>query len=403
MARVAINGFGRIGRLVARSICERRDCGLELIAINELADPRTSASLFARDSVHGRFAGEVVCNGRDMIIDGVRVQMTSKDDPRTLPHAANGIDIVLECTGRLASRAGAELHLFAGARRVLVSAPATDADLTVVFGINQDRLRPAHRIVSSASCTTNCLAVVSKVLNEAVGIARGLTRTIHGYTADQPLLDRQQYDLRRARAGGVSIIPLATFSPDAVGDLLPELKGRIRGSAVRVPVPNVSLIELIFEARQRTTRDEINAAFEAAAESGSLSGLLRLAKEPFVSTDFGHSSESAIVDALETKVVGETMVRIVSWYDNEWAYAQRVIDVAVAMSSNGLCPRGNTCAPPKPRCDLQPAASSISKPPCGGAVSPAQGHSMFGETQLTSEGDLRVLQLDSSSNRTSAS
>ncbi len=261
MTKVAINGFGRIGRLVARAILERPDSGLELVAINDLADAKANAWLFKRDSVHGVFPGEVTTDGNDIIVNGKRIHVTAERDPANLPHAANGVEIALECTGFFTDRAGGEKHLAAGAKRVLISAPAKGADLTVVYGVNDDKLTAEHKIVSNASCTTNCLAPVAKVLNDTIGIERGLMTTIHAYTNDQKILDQIHSDLRRARAAGMSIIPTTTGAARAVGEVLPELKGKLDGSAVRVPVPNVSLVDLTFtpEARHDARRGQWRA------------------------------------------------------------------------------------------------------------------------------------------------
>ena len=264
--RVAINGFGRIGRLVARAILEKKDCGLELVAINDLADAESNALLFKRDSVHGAYPGEVRADGNDLIIDGRRVKVTAERDPAKLPHGENGVDLALECTGFFADRDKAGAHLTAGARKVLISAPAKGVDLTVVYGVNHDKLTAGHTIVSNASCTTNCLAPVAKVLNEAVGIERGLMTTIHAYTNDQKILDQIHSDKRRARAAGMSMIPTTTGAARAVGEVLPELKGKLDGSAVRVPTPNVSLVDLTFTPGRETSVDEVNGALRAASE-----------------------------------------------------------------------------------------------------------------------------------------
>ncbi|MBA3835420.1 MAG: aldehyde dehydrogenase, partial [Sphingomonas sp.] len=274
MTKVAINGFGRIGRLVARAILERPDCGLELVAINDLADAKANALLFKRDSVHGRFPGEVGHEEGAIIVDGKRITVTAERDPAKLPHAENGIDIALECTGFFTSREGGEKHLAAGAKRVLISAPAKGVDLMVVYGVNDDKLTPEHRIVSNASCTTNCLAPVAKVLNDTIGIERGLMTTIHAYTNDQNILDQIHSDMRRARAAGMSMIPTTTGAARAVGEVLPELKGKLDGSAIRVPVPNVSLVDLTFTPKRDTNVEEVNGVLKAASESGRLKGIL---------------------------------------------------------------------------------------------------------------------------------
>jgi glyceraldehyde 3-phosphate dehydrogenase len=329
--KVAINGFGRIGRLVARAILERPDCGLELVAINDLADAKSNAMLFKRDSVHGAYPGTVTADGNDIIIDGKRIHVTAERDPANLPHAANNVDIALECTGFFTDRESAQKHLDAGAKRVLISAPAKGVDLTVVFGVNHDKLTAEHTIVSNASCTTNCLAPVAKVLNDAIGIERGLMTTIHAYTNDQKILDQIHPDMRRARAAGMSIIPTTTGAARAVGEVLPELKGKLDGSAVRVPTPNVSLVDLTFTPSRDTTKDEVNAILKAAADSGPLAGILNYTDEPLVSIDLNHNASSSTVDSLETAVIDGKLVRVVSWYDNEWGFSNRMVDTAGAI------------------------------------------------------------------------
>ncbi len=329
--KVAINGFGRIGRLVARAILERPDCGLELVAINDLADAKSNAMLFKRDSVHGAYPGTVTADGNDIIIDGKRIHVTAERDPANLPHAANNVDIALECTGFFTDRESAQKHLDAGAKRVLISAPAKGVDLTVVFGVNHDKLKPEHTIVSNASCTTNCLAPVAKVLNDAIGIERGLMTTIHAYTNDQKILDQIHPDMRRARAAGMSIIPTTTGAARAVGEVLPELKGKLDGSAVRVPTPNVSLVDLTFTPSRDTTKDEVNAILKAASETGPLAGILNYTDEPLVSIDLNHNASSSTVDSLETGVIDGKLVRVVSWYDNEWGFSNRMVDTAGAI------------------------------------------------------------------------
>ncbi|MDR2856725.1 MAG: type I glyceraldehyde-3-phosphate dehydrogenase [Novosphingobium sp.] len=329
--KVAINGFGRIGRNVARAILERTDHSLELVSINDLADARANARLFKHDSVHGAFPGSVEVDGNDLIIDGRRIQVTAERDPARLPHAANGVDIALECTGFFTDRKGGQAHLDAGARRVLISAPAKEVDLTVVFGVNHDRLTAEHKIVSNASCTTNCLAPFAKVLHEAIGIERGLMTTIHAYTNDQKILDQIHEDPRRARAAGMSMIPTTTGAARAVGEVLPELKGKLDGSAIRVPTPNVSVVDLTFQPGRDTTREEVNALLRAAAE-GPLKGVLAYSEEPLVSIDYNHDSHSSTIDALETAVIDGKLVRVLSWYDNEWGFSNRMIDTAGAIA-----------------------------------------------------------------------
>jgi len=329
--RVAINGFGRIGRLVARAILERGDGNLELVAINDLADARSNALLFKRDSVHGPYPGEVSADGNDLIIDGRRVKVTAERDPSKLPHGENGVDIALECTGFFTDRDKASAHLSAGAKRVLISAPAKGVDLTVVYGVNHEKLTAEHTIVSNASCTTNCLAPVAKVMNDVIGIERGLMTTIHAYTNDQKILDQIHSDMRRARAAAMSMIPTTTGAARAVGEVLPELKGKLDGSAVRVPTPNVSLVDLTFTPKRDTSVEEVNGALRAASESGPLKGILAYTDEPLVSIDLNHNPASSTVDSLETAVLEGKLVRVVSWYDNEWGFSNRMVDTAGAM------------------------------------------------------------------------
>jgi glyceraldehyde 3-phosphate dehydrogenase len=335
MTRVAINGFGRIGRLVARAILERPDCGLELVSVNDLADAKANAWLFKHDSVHGKFPGEVAADGNDIVVNAKRIQVTAEKDPAKLPHKDNGIDIALECTGFFTDRDSAQKHIDAGAKRVLISAPAKGVDLTVVYGVNEDKLTAEHKIVSNASCTTNCLAPVAKVLNDALGIERGLMTTIHAYTNDQKILDQIHSDLRRARAAAMSMIPTTTGAARAVGEVLPELKGKLDGSAIRVPVPDVSLVDLTFTPKRDTTRDEVNQILKAASETQRLKGILDYTDEPVVSIDLMHTSASSTVDSLETAVLEGKLVRVVSWYDNEWGFSNRMVDTACAMAKLG--------------------------------------------------------------------
>ncbi len=332
MAKVAINGFGRIGRLVARAVLANPASGLELVAINDLADAKSNALLFKRDSVHGPFPGTVVADGNDLMIDGKRIHVTAERDPSKLPHGNNGIDIALECTGFFCDKESAGKHLAAGAKRVLISAPATGADLTVVYGVNHDKLTAGHLVVSNASCTTNCLAPVAKVMNDSIGIERGLMTTIHSYTNDQKILDQIHPDLRRARAAAMSMIPTTTGAARAVGEVLPELKGKLDGSAIRVPTFNVSLIDLTFVPGRETSVEEVNGLLKAASESGPLKGILAYTDEPLVSVDFNGNPASSTVDSLETAVLEGKLGRVVSWYDNEWGFSNRMIDTAAAMA-----------------------------------------------------------------------
>jgi len=335
MTKVAINGFGRIGRLVARAILERPDCGLELVSVNDLADAKANAWLFKHDSVHGKFPGDVTTDGNDIVVNGKRIHVTAERDPANLPHAANGIELALECTGFFTDRDSAQKHIDAGAKRVLISAPAKGVDLTVVYGVNDDKLTAEHKIVSNASCTTNCLAPVAKVLNDALGIERGLMTTVHAYTNDQKILDQIHSDLRRARAAAMNIIPTTTGAARAVGEVLPELKGKLDGSAIRVPVPDVSLIDLTFTPKRDTTRDEVNQILKAASQTDRLKGILEYSDEPVVSIDLMHTSASSTVDSLETAVLEGKLVRVVSWYDNEWGFSNRMVDTAAAMAALG--------------------------------------------------------------------
>ena len=329
--KVAINGFGRIGRNVLRAIKESGRTDIEVVAINDLGDAADNARLLKRDSVHGPYPGTVVVDGDAIVVDGQRIRVTAERDPAKLPHAALGVDIALECTGFFTAADKAKAHLEAGAKRVLISAPGKGVDLTVVYGVNHDKLTAEHKIVSNASCTTNCLAPVAKVLNDAFGIESGLMTTIHAYTNDQRILDQIHDDPRRARAAAMSIIPTTTGAARAVGEVLPELKGKLDGSAVRVPTPNVSLVDLTFVPGRSVTKDEVNAVLKAASDSGLLKGILAYTDEPLVSIDLNHNAASSTVDSLETAVIGGKLVRVVSWYDNEWGFSNRMADTAVAM------------------------------------------------------------------------
>ncbi|MCD1624279.1 type I glyceraldehyde-3-phosphate dehydrogenase [Citromicrobium bathyomarinum] len=329
--KVAINGFGRIGRLVARAILERTDHDLELVAINDLADASANALLFQYDSTHGRFPGSVDVDGNALVVNGKKIAVTSEREPGKLPHGEMGVDIVLECTGFFQSVDAAKPHLDAGAKRVLISAPAKGDLKTVVFGVNHDVLTADDLIVSNASCTTNCLAPVAKVLNDLVGIERGFMTTIHSYTNDQRMLDQMHSDMRRARGGAQNMIPTTTGAARAVGLVLPELNGKLDGSSVRVPTPNVSLIDLVFTPGRDTTAEELNEALKAAAE-GPMKGVLDFTDKPLVSSDFNHQPASSTVDSLETAVLEGKLARVVSWYDNEWGFSNRMIDTAGVMA-----------------------------------------------------------------------
>jgi len=329
--KVAINGFGRIGRLVARAILERTDHDLELVAINDLADASANALLFQFDSTHGRFPGSVDVDGNALVVNGKKIAVTSEREPGKLPHGEMGVDIVLECTGFFQSVDAAKPHLDAGAKRVLISAPAKGDLKTVVFGVNHDVLTSDDLIVSNASCTTNCLAPVAKVLNDLVGIERGFMTTIHSYTNDQRMLDQMHSDMRRARGGAQNMIPTTTGAARAVGLVLPELNGKLDGSSVRVPTPNVSLIDLVFTPGRDTSAEELNEALKAAAD-GAMKGVLDFTTQPLVSSDFNHQPASSTVDSLETAVLEGKLARVVSWYDNEWGFSNRMIDTAGVMA-----------------------------------------------------------------------
>jgi glyceraldehyde 3-phosphate dehydrogenase len=328
--RVAINGFGRIGRLVFRAIYESGRKDIEVIAINDLADVNTNAHLLKYDSVHGRFPGEVSVAGDVMTVNGHGVKALSVKDPAQLPWKDMNIDIALECSGIFTKRDDAGKHLTAGAKKVLISAPAEGEDLTVVYGVNHGDLKPEHKIVSNASCTTNCLAPVAYVLHEAVGIEKGFMTTIHSYTGDQRTVDTMHKDLARARAAALNMIPTSTGAAKAVGKVLPALKGKLDGTSIRVPTPNVSVIDFKFLTSRNTTIEEINAAIEKAAK-GPLKGILATYNVPLVSSDFNHDPHSSTFALHETKVIDGNFVRVISWYDNEWGFSNRMSDTAVAM------------------------------------------------------------------------
>jgi glyceraldehyde 3-phosphate dehydrogenase len=328
--RVAINGFGRIGRLVLRAIVESGRRDIEIVSLNDLGPVETNAHLLRYDSVHGRFPANVTVDGDYIVAAGHKIKVSAVRDPAELKHKDLDIDIVLECTGLFTSKEKATAHLKAGAKRVLVSAPADHADLTVVYGVNHDKLTKEHVVVSNASCTTNCLVPVAKVLHDTVGIEKGMMTTIHSYTGDQPTLDTMHKDLYRARAAALSMIPTSTGAAKAVGLVLPELKGKLDGISVRVPTPNVSLIDLKFVSRRATTVDEINNAMKAAA-AGTLKGILDTVDAPLVSSDFNHNPASSSFALDQTKVMDGNFVSVMSWYDNEWGFSNRMADTAVAM------------------------------------------------------------------------
>ncbi len=330
MVRVAINGFGRIGRLVLRAIVESGRRDIEIVGVNDLGPVETNAHLLRYDSVHGRFPATVTVDGDIMTAAGHKIKVTAIREPNKLPHKELGVDIALECTGIFTKRDKAAAHLEAGAKRVLVSAPAEGADITVVYGVNHDKLTKDHIIVSNASCTTNCLVPVAKVLNDAVGIEKGVMTTVHSYTNDQPTLDQIHKDLYRGRAAALSMIPTSTGAAKAVGLVLPELKGKLDGVSVRVPTPNVSLVDLKFMSRRDTSVEEVNNAIIAAA-NGPLKGILELVHDKLVSVDFNHNPASSSFALDQTKVMDGNFVSVMSWYDNEWGFSNRMGDTAVAM------------------------------------------------------------------------
>ena len=332
--RVAINGFGRIGRLALRAIIESGRTDVEVVGINDLGAVEANAHLLKYDSVHGTLDADVKVDGNSIILNGNAIRVTAERDPANLPWGELNVDIVYECTGIFTAKETAGKHIQAGAKKVLISAPGKDADKTIVYGVNHAVLTPNDTIVSNASCTTNCLAPVAFVLNDAIGIEKGYMTTIHSYTGDQPVLDTLHKDLRRARAGAMSMIPTSTGAAKAVGLVLPELAGKLDGCAVRVPTPNVSLVDLTFIAKRNTTVDEINEAIKAAS-GGKLKGVLGYNDEPLVSIDFNHNQNSSTFDATQTSVMEGNLCRIVTWYDNEWGFSNRMSDTAVAMANVG--------------------------------------------------------------------
>jgi glyceraldehyde 3-phosphate dehydrogenase len=331
---VAINGFGRIGRNILRAIVESGRRDIRVVAINDLGPVETNAHLLRFDSIHGRFPVEVKVLGDTIDVGDGPIKVTALRDPTELPHKELNVDIALECSGVFTSKAKASAHLKAGAKRVLVSAPSEDADLTVVYGVNHDRLKREHLVVSNASCTTNCLVPVAKVLNDAIGIERGFMTTIHSYTGDQPTLDTLHKDLYRGRAAALSMIPTSTGAAKAIGLVLPELKGKLDGSSIRVPTPNVSMIDFKFVAKRATTPEEIKDVVKRASEQ-QLKGILGFTESPNVSIDFNHDPRSSIFHVDQTRVIEDTFVRVVSWYDNEWGFSNRMADTAVAMGKLG--------------------------------------------------------------------
>jgi glyceraldehyde 3-phosphate dehydrogenase (phosphorylating) len=325
--RVAINGFGRIGRNVLRCALQSGNDDVQFVAVNDLTDSGTLAHLLRYDSVHGRYPGTVDVSDKGLVVDGQEIQVFSERDPAALPWAELGVDIVVESTGFFRSREGASKHLQAGAKKVIISAPAKGEDITIVLGVNHEKYDPqAHNVISNASCTTNCLAPVVKVLMENFGFRRGLMTTVHAYTNDQALLDVPHGDLRRARAAAMSMIPTSTGAAKATALVIPEVEGKLDGMAIRVPTPDVSVVDLVAELEKETTAEDVNAAFRAASE-GPLQGILGFADEPLVSVDFTGNSNSSIVDADSTSVMEGRMVKVLSWYDNEWGYSSRVVDL----------------------------------------------------------------------------
>ncbi|WP_096156666.1 type I glyceraldehyde-3-phosphate dehydrogenase [Bacillus sp. FJAT-45066] len=332
--KIGINGFGRIGRNVFRAALKNAE--VEVVAVNDLTDANMLAHLLKYDSVHGRLDAEVTVDGNSLVVNGKAIKVTAERDPAKLTWGAMGVDIVVESTGFFTKRADAAKHLEAGAKKVIISAPATDEDITIVMGVNEDKYDAAsHDIISNASCTTNCLAPFAKVLNDNFGIRRGMMTTVHSYTNDQQILDLPHKDYRRARAAAENIIPTTTGAAKAVSLVLPELKGKLNGGAMRVPTPNVSLVDLVAELDKDVTADEVNAAFKAAAE-GDLKGILGYSEEPLVSGDYNGNPDSSTIDALSTMVMEGNMVKVISWYDNESGYSHRVLDLAVYMAAKGL-------------------------------------------------------------------
>lgn len=332
--KIGINGFGRIGRNVFRAALKNPE--IEVVAVNDLTDAKTLAHLLKYDSVHGTLDAEVSVNGNNIVVDGKEIIVKAERDPANLGWGELGVDIVVESTGRFTKREDAAKHLGAGAKKVIISAPATNEDITIVMGVNEDKYDPAnHHVISNASCTTNCLAPFAKVLHEKFGIIRGMMTTVHSYTNDQQILDLPHKDLRRARAAAESIIPTSTGAAKAVALVLPELKGKLNGMAMRVPTPNVSVVDLVAELEKEVTVEEVNAALKAAAE-GELKGILAYSEEPLVSRDYNGSTASSTIDALSTMVMEGRMVKVLSWYDNETGYSHRVVDLAAYIASKGL-------------------------------------------------------------------
>ncbi len=336
LVKVGINGFGRIGRNVFRAACDKNLKDMEIVAVNDLTDPATLAYLLKHDSTFGTFKSEVSYTDDSIIVDGKKVKVFKETDPSKLPWKELGVDIVIESTGRFTSKDGANKHIEAGAKKVIITAPAKNEDITVVMGVNEDKYDPKkHNIISNASCTTNCLAPVAKVIDEKFGIKRGLMTTVHSYTNDQRILDLPHKDLRRARAAALNIIPTTTGAAKAVALVLPQLKGKLSGMALRVPTPDVSITDLVADLDKNATVEEVNKALKDSAE-GELKGIMDYTEEPVVSMDFKGDCHSSIVDALSTMVIDNNMVKVVAWYDNEWAYSNRVVDLAVYVANKGF-------------------------------------------------------------------
>ncbi|MDD4601560.1 Glyceraldehyde-3-phosphate dehydrogenase [bioreactor metagenome] len=332
--KVGINGFGRIGRNVFRAAL--KNSAIDIVAVNDLTDAKTLAHLLKYDSIHGILDADVKVDGNNIVVNGKTIQVLAEREPANLPWKNLGVEVVVESTGRFTARDKAAAHLEAGAKKVIISAPAKNEDITIVMGVNQDKYDPkSHHVISNASCTTNCLAPFAKVLQDNYGIKRGLMTTVHSYTNDQQILDLPHKDLRRARAAGMSIIPTTTGAAKAVALVLPELKGKLNGFAMRVPTPNVSVVDLVAELEKSATAEELNAAFKKAAE-GELKGILAYSDEPLVSKDYNGNPNSSIIDGLSTMVIEGNMVKVVSWYDNEWGYSNRVVDLISYIATKGL-------------------------------------------------------------------
>jgi len=333
--RVAINGFGRIGRLVMRAAHEAKRDDIEIVAINDLGPVATNAHLLRHDSVHGRFPGEITSGDGWMDVGRGKIRVTAERDPANLPWKELQVDVVAECTGIFTKRESAAKHLEAGAKRVIISAPADGVDYTLVMGVNSDGLKPEYKVISNASCTTNCLAPVAFVLNDGIGIERGYMTTIHAYTGDQNTVDTLHKDLRRARAAALSLIPTSTGAAKAVGLVLPALKGKLDGTAIRVPTPNVSLVDFTFDAARETSADEVNGMMKKAANSNRFRGILGVTDEPLVSVDFNHDAHSSTFDLTQTQVLDKKFVRVLAWYDNEWGFSNRMVEAAAAFGRLG--------------------------------------------------------------------